>query len=178
MSRWPNPNENTGTEQTWLVGQACSFAGVSVRQLQWWDEHGIVTPLQQGHRRLYSSRQAAEIALLAELRSKGISLQRSRSILRFLRRELGRPGVAGLPGLYLIVTLTPDGLDKDRCRLENEPGEIIRVIEQATRPVVLVSLWDKLKGPGAASAASDSGTSPESETEPVGRRRPPRRGPA
>jgi len=30
------------------------LTGITPRQLQWWDERGIVLPAREGHRRLYS----------------------------------------------------------------------------------------------------------------------------
>ena len=34
--------------------EVVQLTGISARQLQWWDERGIVVPARQGRRRLYS----------------------------------------------------------------------------------------------------------------------------
>lgn len=65
--------------------QVCEVAGVSARQLQWFDEKGVVCPLHIGHRRQYQSHEVLAILVLTEIRRRGLSLQRSRKIIaRFL----------------------------------------------------------------------------------------------
>jgi len=51
------------------------LSGVSLRQLQWWDEKKVVSPRHEGHRRVYSPAEVIEIKVIAELRRKGFSLQ-------------------------------------------------------------------------------------------------------
>ena len=34
--------------------QVIALTGITPRQLQWWDERGVVKPEREGHRRLYS----------------------------------------------------------------------------------------------------------------------------
>jgi DNA-binding transcriptional MerR regulator len=57
-------------------------AGVSLRQLQWWDEKGVVSPRQEGHKRVYSIEEARKVLVVASLRQKGLSLQSVRKALR------------------------------------------------------------------------------------------------
>src|SRR5436309_13674313 len=64
-----------------------ALTGITARQLQWWDERRIVVPARQGHRRLYSMEDLAEIAVICELRRRGFSLQRLCKVMRFLQRE-------------------------------------------------------------------------------------------
>ena len=66
-----------------------SITGVSLRQLQWWDEKKVVSPRQEGHRRLYLTEEVLEISVIAELRRKGFSLQKIRRVLRFLQKNIG-----------------------------------------------------------------------------------------
>jgi DNA-binding transcriptional MerR regulator len=70
--------------------QVIGLTGITARQLQWWDERGVVNPKREGHRRLYSMSPVTEIGVICGLRRKGFSLQRVRKVLRFLDRELGR----------------------------------------------------------------------------------------
>ena len=51
------------------------LTGITARQLQWWDERGIVVPARQGHRRIYSFEDLTEVAVICELRSKGFSAE-------------------------------------------------------------------------------------------------------
>ena len=74
------------------------LTGITPRQLQWWDERGIVVPARQGRRRLYSADDVTEIAVLCALRKKGFPLQRVRRIMKFLQKEFsGRLAQAVLP---------------------------------------------------------------------------------
>src|SRR5207237_4665289 len=78
--------------------QLIALTGITPRQLQWWDERGIVRPEREGHRRLYSMDDIAEVAVIVELRDKGFSLQRVRKVMRFLQRELGKRLVETVSG--------------------------------------------------------------------------------
>ena len=66
------------------------ICGVSLRQLQWWDERNVVSPRQDGHKRVYMREEVVEISVIAELRRKGFSLQKIRRVLRFLQKDMGR----------------------------------------------------------------------------------------
>ena len=66
------------------------LTGITARQLQWWDERGMVVPARQGHRRVYSFEDLTEVAVICELRRKGFSLQRMRKVVRFLQKEFSK----------------------------------------------------------------------------------------
>jgi DNA-binding transcriptional MerR regulator len=44
------------------------ISGVSLRQLQWWDEQNVVSPRHDGHKRVYLPQEVIEVAVIAELR--------------------------------------------------------------------------------------------------------------
>ena len=73
--------------------EVIALTGITPRQLQWWDERGVVKPEREGHRRLYSMNHLTEVAVICELRRKGISLQGIRRVMRFLEREIGNSGI-------------------------------------------------------------------------------------
>ena len=56
--------------------QVVKFTGITPRQLQWWDERGIVQPLREGRCRMYSFDDLTEVAVICALRRKGFPLQR------------------------------------------------------------------------------------------------------
>ena len=70
--------------------EVIALTGITARQLQWWDERGVVRPERAGHRRLYSIQHLTEVAVICELRRKGFSLQGVRKVMRFLDREFGK----------------------------------------------------------------------------------------
>ena len=43
--------------------QVVALTGITPRQLQWWDERGIVVPSREGRRRLYTMEDLSEIAV-------------------------------------------------------------------------------------------------------------------
>jgi len=88
--------------------EVIALTGVTARQLQWWDERGVVKPERLGHRRLYSMQKLAEITVICELRRKGFSLQGVRKVMRFLEREFGK-GLAEIVSRNSDVHLLTDG---------------------------------------------------------------------
>ena len=82
--------------QSFTSSQVSERTGLTPRQLQWWDEQGIVVPARQGHRRLYSPKDLAELAILCDLRRRGFSLQRIRKMIALaaprIRPSACRPG--------------------------------------------------------------------------------------
>src|SRR6476660_8308796 len=77
-------------QRTFTSTAVAKIAQVSLRQLQWWDERKVVSPRHEGNKRVYLAEEGIEISLIAELRRKGLSLQKSRRVLRFVQREMGR----------------------------------------------------------------------------------------
>jgi DNA-binding transcriptional MerR regulator len=70
-NRWPKiPTDMYGATET------AREARVTLRQLQWWDEHGIITPIQMLHRRLYTREQVELATRFGQLRKAGVPLRR------------------------------------------------------------------------------------------------------
>jgi DNA-binding transcriptional MerR regulator len=117
------------------------MTGVSLRQLQWWDEQGVVTPQQRGHKRLYQLYEVIEVAVITELRRKGISLQKIRRVLRYLHKEFGK-------GLYDAVRngsemhLLTDG---QNIYLEDSHSNIVDILKNARQPIISVCLSDQIQ---------------------------------
>jgi DNA-binding transcriptional MerR regulator len=117
------------------------LTGVSLRQLQWWDERKLVVPERQGHRRLYSLDDLAEVAVIAELRRKGFSLQRMRKVVRFLRQELGKRLVETVSSGADYHLLT----DGHRLYLENSAQQVIDILKNSRQPMFAVCLSDAVR---------------------------------
>src|SRR5947208_16380498 len=77
-------------EQRFKSAEVVKLTGITPRQLQWWDERGIVAPQREGRRRLYSADDVTEVAVICSLRRKGFPLQRVRRIMKVLQKEFGR----------------------------------------------------------------------------------------
>ena len=121
--------------------EVVELTGITPRQLQWWDERGIVVPQRAGHRRLYSFDDLAEVAVIVELRSKGFSLQRVRKVMRFLQRELGKRLVETVTGESDYHLLT----DGKTIYLEHSAQEIVDLLKNARQPMLAIALSDAVR---------------------------------
>ena len=121
--------------------QVAALTGISLRQLQWWDERGIVSPARDGRNRLYSLADLTEISVICELRDRGFSLQRVRRVIRFLQREMGKRLVETV-GSGSEVHLLTDGR---RIYVETSARQVIDVLKNARQPLLTICLSDKLR---------------------------------
>lgn len=119
-------------------GDVCQLAGVTLRQLQWWDERKIISPRQQGHRRLYVVSDVIGMMVIGELRRKGLSLQKIRRLVRPVRREVERrldQLLSGKSELYLLS-------DGTSSHFEDQPARIIERLKNSRKPLAVVSISD------------------------------------
>ena len=128
-------------DNRYTSNEVVKLTGISLRQLQWWDERGLVVPSREGHRRLYSMEDVAEIAVIVELRRKGFSLQRMRKVIRFLRNELGRRLAQTVTGESDYHLLT----DGKHIFLENSEKQVIDLLKNARQPMLTVCLSDAVR---------------------------------
>src|SRR6266496_5393113 len=117
------------------------ICGVSLRQLQWWDERNVVSPRQDGHKRVYMPEEVVEISVIAELRRKGFSLQKIRRVLRFLQKDMGKRLSEAIAGTVDVHLLT----DGKSIYLEESPNRIIDLLKNARQPMFLVCVTDQVK---------------------------------
>jgi DNA-binding transcriptional MerR regulator len=117
------------------------ICGVSLRQLQWWDERNVVSPRQDGHKRIYRTEEVVEISVIAELRRKGFSLQKIRRVLRFLQKDTGKHLGEALAASSDVHLLT----DGKSIYLEDAPDRIIDLLKNARQPMFLVCVTDQVK---------------------------------
>ncbi len=121
--------------------EVVKLTGITLRQLQWWDEQGIVVPDRAGHRRLYSLADLSEVAVICELRDRGFSLQRVRKVVRFLQQGLGKR-LAELVGETAEYHLLTDG---NSLYLETSPEHIVDILKNARQPMLGVCLTDTVR---------------------------------
>lgn len=121
--------------------EVIALTGISARQLQWWDERGVVKPQRQGHRRLYSMQNVTEIAVICELKRKGFSLQAVRKVMRFLQREFSK-GLAEIVSRTSDVHLLTDG---KHLFLETSARQIVDILKNSNQPILGVCLSDAVR---------------------------------
>jgi DNA-binding transcriptional MerR regulator len=128
-------------KQSFTSSQVRERTGLTARQLQWWDEQGIVAPARQGHRRLYSAKDLAELAILCDLRRRGFSLQRIRKMMALLRHEFGhRLGdlLARGPGLHLLT-------DGESVFLRDSERGVIDLLRDTQQPLLAICIGPVLE---------------------------------
>src|SRR5689334_20239352 len=128
-------------EQGFNSSEVARLCGVSLRQLQWWDERNVVSPRQDGHKRIYSPEEVVEISVIAELRRKGFSLQKIRRVLRFLQKDTGKRLSEAMASTSDVHLLT----DGKSIYLEEAPDRIIDLLKNARQPMFLVCVTDQAR---------------------------------
>ncbi|HTM38165.1 MAG TPA: MerR family transcriptional regulator [Terriglobales bacterium] len=117
------------------------LTGITARQLQWWDERGLVVPAREGHRRIYTFEDLTEVAVICELRRKGFSLQRMRQVVRFLQKEFSKrlaETVSGTSNYHLLT-------DGRALYLETSPQEIVDILKNSRQPMFAICLSDTVR---------------------------------
>jgi DNA-binding transcriptional MerR regulator len=135
--------------------EVIALTGITARQLQWWDERGVVKPERQGHRRLYSMNQLTEIAVICQLRRKGFSLQGVRKVVRFLDREFGK-GLAEIVDRDSEIHLLTDG---KHLYLETSAKQIVDILKNSDQPILGICLTDAVRQVRAGVTAAKVSTS-------------------
>jgi DNA-binding transcriptional MerR regulator len=102
---------------------ACSAAGITYRQLDYWARTQLVEPSVRpahgsGTQRLYSFRDILMLKVVKRLLDTGVSLQNIRTAVSTLRQR----GVADLTQ----ITLMSDGTTVDEC---TSPDEVIDLVQ-------------------------------------------------
>ena len=102
---------------------ACSAAGITYRQLDYWARTGLVEPTVRpatgsGTQRLYSFRDVLLLKVIKRLLEVGISLQQIRSAVSHLRQR----GIEDLTR----VTLMSDGASIYECRSADEVIDLLQ----------------------------------------------------
>jgi DNA-binding transcriptional MerR regulator len=120
-----------------------ALTGISARQLQWWDERGLVAPARQGHRRIYSWDELVTVAVTCQLRRRGFSLQRMRKVIRFLQQEFGTTLAATVGGSseseYHLLT------DGTRLYLRTSARQVVDLLKNARQPMFDICLSDEVR---------------------------------
>jgi DNA-binding transcriptional MerR regulator len=108
--------------------QACRFTGCTPHQLRYWDRVNLVTPSVQstrgrpGVKRLYSFRDLIGLRVIRSLLDGGMSLQRVRRAIEFLRKK------AGLDEHLSEVRLVTDG--KSIFKICKTDGEVLDALKE------------------------------------------------
>jgi DNA-binding transcriptional MerR regulator len=141
---------------------ACSAAGISYRQLDYWARTGLVEPSVRpasgsGTQRLYSFRDILVLKVVKRLLDTGISLQQIRSAVEHLH-ERGSANLAE-------VTLMSDGVSVYEF---TSPDEVFDVLQggQGVFAIALGRVWREVEGSLAELPGERAGEDPAEEGGP------------
>jgi DNA-binding transcriptional MerR regulator len=128
-------------QETFTSRDVNRLTGITARQLQWWDERGLVVPSRDGHRRVYSFEDLTEVAVICELRRKGFSLQRMRKVVRFLQKEFSKrlAETVSASSSYHLLT------DGRTLYLETSPQQIVDILKNSRQPMFAICLSDTVR---------------------------------
>lgn len=130
---------------------ACSAAGITYRQLDYWARTGLVVPSVRGasgsgSQRLYSFRDILVLRIIKRLIDTGVSLQNIRAAVEHLatreRDDLAR------------ITLMSDGASIYECRSADEVIDLVRG-GQGVFGIAVGSVWREVEGTLATLPAED-----------------------
>jgi DNA-binding transcriptional MerR regulator len=121
---------------------ACSAAGITYRQLDYWARTGLVEPSVRGahgsgSQRLYGFRDILVLKVVKRLLDTGISLQQIRAAVHHLR-DRGTSDLAQ-------VTLMSDGVSVYEC---TSPDEVVDLLQggQGVFGIALGRVWQEVEG--------------------------------
>ncbi len=134
--------EEERTEIGYRGATACSAAGISYRQLDYWARTGLVEPsvrtaMGSGSQRLYGFRDILVLKIVKRLLDAGVSLQNIRTAVDYLRNR----GVTELER----ITLMSDGASIYEC---SSPDEIIDLLQggQGVFGIAVGKVWSEVEG--------------------------------
>ena len=133
---------------------ACTAAGITYRQLDYWARTGLVEPSVRpangsGSQRLYGFRDILALKIVKRLLDTGISLQQIRPAVEHLREQ----GAGDLAQ----ITLMSDGASVYAC---TSPDEVVDLLQggQGVFGIALGRVWQEVEGtPGRPSRRAGRG---------------------
>jgi DNA-binding transcriptional MerR regulator len=167
---------NTPPSDGELIGYrgptACSAAGITYRQLDYWARTGLVVPTIRsasgsGSQRLYSFKDILVLKVVKRLLDTGVSLQNIRTAVEHLRAR----GVEDLAG----ITLLSDGVTVYECHSSEEVVDLLRG-GQGVFGIAVSGAWRELVGslanlPSERAEGGELTTAPTTANDELSRRR-------
>jgi DNA-binding transcriptional MerR regulator len=128
-------------KRQFTTNDVIALTGLTGRQLQWWDERGLVTPNRQGHRRVYTWDQLVTAAVIGQLRRRGFSLQRVRKVVAFLGREFGTSLAATVRAASEYHLLS----DGTHLYLRTSARQVVDLLKNSAQPMFDICLSDEVR---------------------------------
>ena len=136
-------------KRSYSAREVAALTGLSARQLQWWDSRRLLPATVASRRteaggfteRRYSPIDLYELLALANLRHRGFSVQKLRTLLQVLRQRFGVRLFEAL-GEGGTVTLLTDGRE---IYARAASGEFFNLLRAPGQPLLVVGGKEELK---------------------------------
>ncbi len=163
-------NQASSQELGYRGASACSAAGISYRQLDYWARTGLVEPTVRGasgsgSSRLYGFKDILVLKIVKRLLDTGVSLQNIRSAVTHLRER----GVEDLAR----ITLMSDGASIYECTSSEEIFDLLQG-GQGVFGIAIGKVWNEVEGSLShlqAENVSDGAITPTDSDELAARRK-------
>lgn len=137
-----DPLPDLDTETGYRGPTACKAAGITYRQLDYWDRTGLVSPTIRnasgsGTQRLYSFRDILVLKVVKRLLDTGVSLQQ----IRIAVKQLESYGVEDLSE----ITLMSDGASVYECTSDDEVIDLVKG-GQGVFGIAVGRVWREVEG--------------------------------
>ena len=136
-------------KKTYSSREVATFTGLSARQLQIWDDSGLLSAAIPPHRteaggyteRRYTPIELFELSVLADLRHRGFSIPQLHAVVNALRDHFGArlfEATGGGGGVQLLT-------DGREIYARTRSGEFFNLLEAPTQPLLVVGNEGLLK---------------------------------
>jgi DNA-binding transcriptional MerR regulator len=130
-------SDRTRDADFWTRGQIMKWVRLSTRQIQYWDETGLLIPrLKTKRRRYYDFANLVEFRMVEALRSEGFSTQKIRRFMTTLKRMMPRE-----ESLLARLQIHTDG----RTLIFQEKGSYFDISGQGLLKVDLEKLYHQVR---------------------------------
>lgn len=134
----PGGHAVNDADRHFRTAEVAELAGVSLRQLQVWEEKSVAIASRSGRARTYSLSQALFVIVLAEIRRRGISFQRLRRLSAALRELVDDHGPIGQrPPTHQHAFILTDGR---QVQLADSPNKTCELVLNFSRPIVCIDV--------------------------------------
>ena len=136
-------------KKTYSSREVAALTGLTARQLQLWDAGGLVSPAIPSHRtdaggyteRRYTPIELFELAVLADLRRRGFTIQQLHQILRVLHEQFGERLFDATGGGGTVQLLT----DGQEVYARTAGGRFYNLLKNAAQPLLVIGNEGLLK---------------------------------
>jgi DNA-binding transcriptional MerR regulator len=141
-------------KKTYSSREVAALTGLTARQLQLWDAGGLLSPAIPSHKtdaggyteRRYTPIELFELAVLADLRRRGFTIQQLHQILRVLQEQFGERLFDATGGGGSVQLLT----DGTEVYARTASGAFFNLLKAPGQPMLVIGNEGLLKDLGSS----------------------------